>query len=232
MKRMLRKGLERELPEGYDIDAHFSPRYDPWDQRLCAVPDGDLFTAISSGAASVVTDRIDRFTETGLRLESGDELEADVIVTATGLEVLFLGDIEVSVDGEVVDLPGRLAYKGMMLEGVPNLALAFGYTNASWTLKADLTCDYVCRLLNLMRTRGLARCTPRNRDGAVPLGSMLGLSSGYVQRSVDRLPKQGSRAPWQVHQSYLRDWRIVKRGALEDESLELTRRPARVEART
>ena len=229
MKRMLRKGIERELPEGYDIDTHFTPRYDPWDQRLCAVADGDLFAAIRSGAASVVTDYIETFTETGLRLASGDELEADVVVTATGLEVLFLGDIRVSVDGAAVDLPSRLTYKGMMLEGVPNLALAFGYTNASWTLKADLTCDYVCRLLNLMRDRGVEQCTPRNRDGAVPQGSMLGLSSGYVQRSVDRLPKQGSRDPWQVHQSYLRDWRITKRGALVDESLELTRRPARVE---
>ena len=221
VKRMVRKGLERSLPADYDIDAHFTPRYDPWDQRLCAVPDGDLFTAISAGTASVVTDRIITFTESGLQLESGAELEADIIVTATGLEVLFLGDIAVSIDGDEVDLPDRLAYKGMMLEGVPNLALAFGYTNASWTLKCDLTCDYVCRLLNHMRANGMVQCTPRNRDAAVPAGPMLELSSGYVRRSVDRLPKQGSRAPWQVHQSYLRDWRTMKRTPLDDDAMEL-----------
>jgi cation diffusion facilitator CzcD-associated flavoprotein CzcO len=229
---MLMADARRRLPKGYDVDMHFNPPYDPWDQRMCIVPDGDLFEAISSGGASVATGRIDRFVPEGIRLESGELLEADVIVTATGLNMLAFGRIAFSVDGEPVDIPETTVFRSMMLSGVPNFAFAVGYTNASWTLKADLTCDYVCRLLNLMRTRGLARCTPRNRDGAVPLGSMLGLSSGYVQRSVDRLPKQGSRAPWQVHQSYLRDWRIVKRGALEDESLELTRRPARVEART
>ena len=225
VKRKLRKRLERELPSGYDIDTHFTPRYDPWDQRLCAVPDGDLFAAIRSGAASVVTDHVDTFTETGLRLTSGTELDADIVVSATGLELLFLGDIVVSVDGDEVDLPSRLAYKGMMLEGVPNLALAFGYTNASWTLKCDLTCDYVCRLLNHMRDHGLAQCTPRNHDAGVTAKPLLGLSSGYVQRSADRFPKQGSQAPWQVHQSYLRDWRVMKRSGIEDEALELVRRP-------
>ena len=138
-------------PPGYDIDTHFTPTYNPWDQRLCVVPNGDLFKAIRAGTASVVTDHIDTFTEKGLLLESGAELEADIIVTATGLELLFIGGIELSVDGEEVDLPSKLTYKGMMLEGVPNLALAIGYTNASWTLKCDLTCDYVCRLLNHMR---------------------------------------------------------------------------------
>ncbi|MGZ4708593.1 MAG: flavin-containing monooxygenase [Acidimicrobiales bacterium] len=222
VKRMLRKGLERDLPAGYDIDTHFTPRYDPWDQRLCAVPDGDLFAAIRSGAASVVTDHIDSFTETGVRLESGAELDTDIIVTATGLELLFLGDIAVSIDGEEVDLPDRLTYKGMMLDGVPNLALAIGYTNASWTLKCDLTCGYVCRLLNHMHDRGLVQCTPRNHEAAITVEPLLGLSSGYVQRSADRFPKQGSRAPWQVHQSYLRDWRSLKRSAVEDEAIELS----------
>ena len=166
VRRMLSKGLERQLPPGYDIATHFTPRYDPWDQRFCAVPNGDLFKALSSGAASVVTDQIERFTESGLLLASGDELEADIIVTATGLELLFLGGIALSVDGERVDPSTRLTYKGMMIEGVPNLALAIGYTNASWTLKCDLTCDYVCRLLNHMHDRGLTECVARNKDGA------------------------------------------------------------------
>ncbi len=169
----------------------------------------------------MVTDHIARFTETGLRLESGAELDADVVVSATGLELLFLGDISVSVDGEDVDLPSRLTYKGMMLEGVPNLALAVGYTNASWTLKCDLTCDYVCRLLGHMRERGLVQCTPRNHDASVSTEPLLGLTSGYVQRSADRFPKQGSRSPWRVHQSYLRDWRAMKRSGFDDEALEL-----------
>ena len=168
VRRMLAKGLERQLPPGYDIATHFTPRYDPWDQRFCAVPNGDLFKAISAGTASVVTDRIERFTESGLLLTSGHELEADIIVTATGLELLFLGGIALSVDGAPVDPATRLTYKGMMIEGVPNMALAIGYTNASWTLKCDLTCDYVCRLLNYMRERGLTECVPRNRDAPPP----------------------------------------------------------------
>jgi monooxygenase len=227
VKRVLRRGLERELPDGYDIDTHFTPRYDPWDQRLCVVPDGDLFAAIRSGAVSVVTDRIATFTETGLRLASGAELEADVIVSATGLELLFLGDIELSVDGEQVDLPNRLAYKGMMLEEVPNLAMAVGYTNASWTLKCDLTCDFVCRLLGDMRARGISQCKPRQREPGISAQPLLGLSSGYVQRSADRFPKQGSRSPWRVHQSYLHDWRTLRRSGIDDDGLELSRRPTR-----
>ncbi len=222
VKRLLRKGLERELPAGYDIDTHFTPRYNPWDQRLCAVPDGDLFKAIRSGAASVVTDHIDTFTETGLRLESGTELNADIVVTATGLELLFIGGIELAVDGEKVDLPSKLTYKGMMLEGVPNLALAIGYTNASWTLKCDLTCGYVTRLLNHLHATGERQCTPRNTDSSVSAEPLLGLSSGYVQRSADRFPKQGSKFPWQVHQSYLRDYRALKRSGIEDDAMEFS----------
>jgi cation diffusion facilitator CzcD-associated flavoprotein CzcO len=221
VKRILRRGVARQLPRGYDVDTHFTPRYDPWDQRLCAVPDGDLFKAIRAGTASVVTDRIDTFTETGLRLESGVELPADIIVTATGLELLFLGGIELSVDGDVVDIATRLTYKGMMLEDVPNLALAVGYTNASWTLKCDLTCGYVTRLLNHLRATGNRQCTPRNRDASVVPQPLLGLSSGYVQRSADRFPKQGSKFPWQVHQSYLRDYRALKRSRLEDDAMEI-----------
>jgi cation diffusion facilitator CzcD-associated flavoprotein CzcO len=219
VKRLLRAGLKRQLPEGYDIATHFTPSYNPWDQRMCVVPNGDLFKAISSGQASVVTDRIDTFTEDGVLLESGDKLEADVIVTATGLDLLFLGGIDMTVDGEALDVSKKLTYKGMMLEGVPNLAIAIGYTNASWTLKCDLTCDYVCRLLNRMRARGLRQCTPVNRDTTVSAEPLLGLSSGYVQRSADRFPKQGSRAPWQVHQSYLRDYRALKASSIEDDAM-------------
>ncbi|MEO7430346.1 MAG: NAD(P)/FAD-dependent oxidoreductase [Acidimicrobiales bacterium] len=219
VKRFLRKGIERELPAGYDIDTHFTPSYNPWDQRLCVVPDGDLFKAITAGTASVVTDRIDSFTETGLLLESGEELEADIIVTATGLELLFIGGIELSVDGAEVDVSSVLTYKGMMLEGVPNLALAIGYTNASWTLKCDLTCHYVTRLLNRLRATAQQQCTARNTDSSVTAQPLLGLSSGYVQRSADRFPKQGSKFPWQVHQSYLRDHRALKRSGIDDDAM-------------
>jgi monooxygenase len=219
VKRLLRRGIERQLPTGYDIDTHFTPRYDPWDQRLCLAPDGDLFAAIAGGRVSVVTDQIDTFTEKGIRLASGDELEADIVVTATGLDLLFLGGMSVSVDGEPVEVGGRLTYKGMMLERVPNLALAVGYTNASWTLKADLTCAYVCRLLNHMRDAGVRQCTPRNDAAevtAVTATPLLNLSSGYIQRSAHLLPKQGSRFPWQVHQSYLRDYRAMKLRSVVD----------------
>ena len=221
MRKVLRKGVERELPEDYDIDTHFTPRYDPWDQRLCADPDGRLFKAISSGDASMVTDEVEAFTPTGIRLRNGDELEADIIVTATGLELLFLGGMEISVDGEPVDLSSRLTYKGMMLEGVPNLAMAVGYTNASWTLKCDLTCDYVARLLEEMRARGIVQATPRNHDRKVAPEPMLGLTAGYVQRSAHLFPRQGSNAPWRVHQSYLKDYRALRRGDVVDDALEL-----------
>jgi monooxygenase len=219
MKRLLRKGVARQLPEGYDIDTHFTPAYNPWDQRLCVVPNGDLFKAIKAGTASVVTDHVRTFTESGLLLESGAELEADVIVTATGLELLFLGGIQLSVDGQAVDVSSRLTYKGMMLEGVPNLAIAIGYTNASWTLKCDLTCGYVTRLLNHLRETGLRQCTAVNADPAVTTAPLLSLTSGYIQRSADRFPKQGTRFPWQVHQSYLRDYRALKMSKVDDEAM-------------
>ncbi len=222
VKRVLRRQLKRQLPDGYDIDTHFTPRYNPWDQRLCVVPNGDLFKAIASDTVSVVTDHIDTFNEKGLLLRSGAELEADIIVTATGIELLFIGGIELSVDGEAVDFAGKLTYKGMMLEGVPNFAVAIGYTNASWTLKCDLTCDYVCRLLNHMQATGQRQCTPHNLDAEVTSLPLLGLSSGYVERSADRFPKQGSKFPWQVHQSYLRDYRALKMGGLEDSAMVLS----------
>ncbi|MFN8040122.1 MAG: NAD(P)/FAD-dependent oxidoreductase [Acidimicrobiales bacterium] len=232
MKKVLRKGLERELPAGYDIDTHFSPKYNPWDQRLCAVADGDLFRAIRKGDVDVVTDTIDHFTADGIVLSSGRELAADVVVPATGLELLFIGGIELTVDGEKVDLADRLAYKGMMLEGVPNFAMAVGYTNASWTLKADLTCGAVARLLNTLRERRLRQATPTNQDPTVQRQPLLGLQSGYITRSADRFPKQGSRFPWQVYQSYLRDYRAMKLRDIVDDDLVLSnpvpaRRPVR-----
>jgi monooxygenase len=231
VKRFLRKGLERDLPAGYDIDTHFTPRYNPWDQRFCAVPDGDLFKAIGNGSASVVTDTIERFTKTGILLTSGQELSADIVVTATGLELLFLGGIELSVDGAPVNPASRLTYKGMMIEGVPNLAIAIGYTNASWTLKCDLTCQYVCRLLCYMRSHDLAQCVPRNSDRSVTGGGpILGLTSGYIQRSAHLLPQQGARQPWMVHQSYLRDYRALRMSQLDDGVMEFSHPRARRDA--
>ncbi|HVB90609.1 MAG TPA: NAD(P)/FAD-dependent oxidoreductase [Acidimicrobiales bacterium] len=230
IKRFLIKSVGRQLPAGYDVERHFTPSYNPWDQRVCLVPDGDLFKAIKAGTASVATDHIESFTEDCLLLKSGDELPADIIITATGLELLFLGGIVLTVDGEEVDPASRLTYKGMMLEGVPNLALAIGYTNASWTLKCDLTCNYVCRLLNHMHATGQRQCTPRNRDASIATSPILGLSSGYIQRSVHLLPKQGSHFPWQVHQSYLRDYRALKMSDIEDEVMEF--RGPEVEAET
>ena len=226
MKRILRRQLERQLPAGYDIDTHFTPRYDPWDQRLCVVPDGDLFKAIGAGTVDVVTDTIETFTEDGILLASGTELEADVVVSATGLELLFLGGMAVTVDDQPVEPSTRLSYKGMMLQDVPNLAIAIGYTNASWTLKCDLTLDYVTRLLNRMRTTGMRQATPVDRAGTVATQPLLGLTSGYVLRAADRLPKQGTAFPWQVHQSYLRDYRAIKRSGLDDAAMTLSN-PAR-----
>jgi monooxygenase len=229
VRRLLAKGLERQLPPGYDIATHFTPRYDPWDQRFCAVPNGDLFKTLSDGTASMVTDTIERFTERGLVLSSGEELQADIIVTATGLELLFLGGIALSVDGARVDPATRLTYKGMMIEGVPNMAFALGYTNASWTLKCDLTCDYLCRLLNYMHEHALTECEPRNKNGATASSSpLLGLTSGYVQRSAHLLPKQGTTYPWKVMQSYWRDYRALKMSDIDDSIMEFSGRPAQV----
>jgi cation diffusion facilitator CzcD-associated flavoprotein CzcO len=215
VKRWIRKGVQRSLPPGYDVDKHFKPRYDPWDQRMCLVPDGDLFRAISSGDASVVTDRIATFTERGIELESGEELEADAIVTATGLNLLFLGGMRLAVDGEEVDVSSKMAYKGMMLSGVPNCAFTVGYTNASWTLKADLTSEYVCRLLNHMDAHGYKRCVPA-ADPSVTEQPLLDFTSGYVLRSLDRFPKQGSKEPWKLRQNYPLDIRTIRRGAIDD----------------
>jgi cation diffusion facilitator CzcD-associated flavoprotein CzcO len=230
MKALLRKALERQLPPGYDIDTHFKPDYNPWDQRLCLVPDGDLFEAIRAGGASVVTDRIDTFTERGLKLASGAELEADLIVTATGLDLLALGGMQIAVDGREVELPKTMSYKGMMLSGVPNMALALGYTNASWTLKCDLTCEYVCRLLRHMDRHGYRQCTPHNRDPSVAELPFIDFSSGYVQRAIDKFPKQGSKAPWRLYQNYALDILSLKFGSVEDGAMEFSNTGSAVEA--
>jgi monooxygenase len=226
MKRLLRRGAVRRLPPEYDVDTHFKPFYEPWDQRLCFVPDGDLFEAIARGRASVVTDRIRTFTEHGLQLESGAEIEADIVITATGLNLLALGGIELSVDGAPVDVGETVAYKGMMLSGVPNMALTVGYTNASWTLKADLVAAYVSRLLNHMDANGYASCTPLAPAPDVPRRPFLDLSSGYVMRSAAELPKQTTSAPWRLHQSYPLDRLELRRCPLEDEGIEFARSPA------
>jgi cation diffusion facilitator CzcD-associated flavoprotein CzcO len=214
-KEGILKLAKAQLPEGYDL-SHFTPRYNPWDQRMCLIPDADLFQSIKDGKSSVVTDEIETFIETGIKLKSGKELPADLVVTATGLDLLFLGGMKVSVDGAEVEMESQLTYKGMMYSGVPNLASVFGYTNASWTLKADLTCEYVCRLLNYMDTQGVTSATPRNTDPDVTTEPWLDFSSGYVQRSISKFPKQGSKTPWKLNQNYFRDITLLRRCKLDD----------------
>lgn len=223
VRKLVRRGVERRLPAGYDIDTHFKPSYDPWDQRMCLVPNGDLFEAISAERASVVTDQIDTFTERGIRLRSGAELDADLIITATGLNLLALGGMQLAVDGSEVDVSETMSYKGMMLSGVPNLAIAFGYTNASWTLKADLTCAYVCRLLNHMDQHRYVQCTPSNDDPSIEEQPFIDFSSSYVQRSIEQFPKQGSKAPWRLYQNYALDILALKFGAVEDDAMRFAR---------
>jgi cation diffusion facilitator CzcD-associated flavoprotein CzcO len=212
--------VRKELGPDYDVATHFTPKYNPWDQRLCLVPDSDLFKAIRSGRAEVVTDQIETFTEDGLKLASGKTLAADIVVTATGLVLKVWNGISISVDGRHVEAAKTLAYKGMMYEGVPNLASAFGYTNASWTLKCDLTCEYVCRLLNHMQAKGVRQVTPVNRDPDVQPVPWLDFSSGYVQRAISAFPKQGSKAPWKLHQNYALDLMSLRYAKLEDGVLE------------
>ncbi len=224
IKKWLLAMAQRALGPGYDMAKHFTPHYNPWDQRLCFVPDSDLFRAIKSGKASVVTDEIESFTENGLRLRSGEELEADIIVTATGLKVQLMGGMEVWVDGAQVALSRAMSYKGMMYSDVPNLASSFGYTNASWTLKSDLTAEYVCRLLKHMDAGGYARCTPRKRDDSIAEQPAIDFSSGYIQRAKDVLPKQGSKRPWRLHQNYALDMLEFRFASVNDGTMEFEKR--------
>ncbi|QQS12619.1 MAG: NAD(P)/FAD-dependent oxidoreductase [Rhodospirillales bacterium] len=226
VKKLILGGVRQALGRDYDVATHFAPRYDPWDQRLCLVPDGDLFRAIRAGTASVVTDRVERFTAGGVKLASGAELPADIIVTATGLELLPLGGMALTVDGAAVRLGDTFGYKGMMFSGVPNLAAVSGYTNASWTLKADLICGYVCRLLNHMERGGFKQCVPRVDDPAMAAEPWIDFSSGYIQRALHLFPKQGSRKPWKLRQNYIRDLIDLRFGSVEDKAMVYSNPPA------
>jgi len=222
MKRFLVKGVAKQLPEGYDVARHFTPTYGPWDQRVCFTPGGDIFRAISSGRASVVTDTVDTFTEAGIRLASGEEIPADVVVLATGLELLALGGIEVDVDGVALDVGTHLVYKSGMLADVPNLLFVFGYVNASWTLRVDLICEWLCRCLAFMDRRGFDVAVPVNDDPGMPTAPMLDLSAGYVQRAVDRLPMQGT-GPWRTAMRYRDDVRRLRDEPVDDGVLRFSR---------
>nr|AGW21778.1 flavin-binding monooxygenase AlmA [Halalkalibacterium halodurans] len=221
VRRALLAAAKRQLGDDVDM-THFRPSYNPWDQRLCAVPNGDLFKTVRRGEADIVTDHIERFTENGILLKSGQELEADIIITATGLNVQMLGGVEGTIDGKAVEPRESLVYKGMMLRDVPNMALVFGYTNSSWTLKADLVCEYVCRLLNHMEKTGAQTVIPRDKEDCITDENFLGLQSGYVMRADDRLPRQGSKQPWMVVQNYLVDLPKLRFGAIDDGVLEFS----------
>lgn len=219
-KKLIVKGVKKALGKDYDVETHFSPNYNPWDQRLCMVPDNDLFDAINEGKADVVTDHIETFTEKGLALKSGKELEADIIVTATGLKILLFGGMSISVDGKKINPSEHYVYRGMMISDVPNLALSIGYTNASWTLKTDLTCEYVCRLLNHMNKTGAKYCTPKVDPSNMEDEPLLDFNSGYVLRALDGLPKQGSKKPWKLNQNYPLDVVTLRYSSLKDDALE------------
>ncbi|HET8869470.1 MAG TPA: NAD(P)/FAD-dependent oxidoreductase, partial [Aquabacterium sp.] len=208
-----------QLPKGYPVDEHFNPPYNPWDQRLCAVPDGDLFKAISSGKASVVTDHIQTFTEKGVLLKSGKELQADIIVTATGLNLQLFGGAQLRVDGQPVDLSSKIAFKGMMLSGLPNFAFIVGYTNSSWTLKVGPICEHFCRLLTHMDRHGYDICYPELPLADMPTRPLLDFGAGYVKRVINQLPRQGAGAPWMMSMDYLTDVEVLRRGSVEDPNL-------------
>lgn len=215
MKSLIAKGVKKELGEKFD-SKHFTPNYNPWDQRLCLVPDSDLFRAIRDSKASIVTDQIETFTETGLHLKSGDNLDADIIVTATGLNLKLMAGLQLFVDGELVEMSKTLAYKGMMYSGVPNLASAFGYTNASWTLKCGLTAEYICRLLKYMYKNDYDFCVPKVNDPSIESQPVLDFNSSYVLRALETLPRQGSKTPWRLHQNYVRDLSMLRYGRVND----------------
>jgi monooxygenase len=230
-RAVIRKGALSQLPAGFDVDTHFKPAYDPWDQRMCVSPDGDLFAALRSGKASIATDRIARFTPAGIELESGEQLEADIVVTATGLRLQALGGVSVSLDGESVSLPSTLAYKGMMLSGIPNFAFVVGYTNASWTLKADLTSDFFCRLLRYMDEHGYAETRPPADPAGISREPRIDLMSGYVLRALEDFPGQGSQRPWRLRQNYPLDRYEFTRKPVQDGVLTFARGAADAESR-
>jgi cation diffusion facilitator CzcD-associated flavoprotein CzcO len=213
---------QRWLGKDFDVATHFSPSYKPWDQRLCLVPNGDLFRSLRKGTSSVVTDHIDRFTELGIQLKSGKMLEADIVITATGLELLAIGGMHIEVDGKHIDISDTVQYKGMMLSDVPNFFFATGYTNASWTLKCDLTSEYVCRLINYMDRKQQQRCVPRTGDMSFNRVMSIGLESGYIKRSIDKFPKEGAVAPWKLHQSYFLDLFQLRYGSLKSKHMEFS----------
>ncbi len=224
-KRLLRKWVRLQLGDQFDLDKHFSPRYNPWDQRLCLVPNGDLFRALRKQTASIVTDTISHFTATGIQLTSGEHLNVDIVISATGLDLLPFGGIDFSVDGQAVKIPDTLAYKGMLLSGLPNLAVAIGYTNASWTLKCDLTSDYVCRLLNHMDRHQYSYCVAQHRDVDIATAPLLDFTSGYITRAVDRFPRQGLRSPWRLRQNYLFDLLSLRFASLTYSAIQFHRVP-------
>ncbi|MGN6606197.1 MAG: flavin-containing monooxygenase [Jatrophihabitans sp.] len=230
MKKFIRNMTVKQLPADFDVDTHFKPTYNPWDQRLCLVPDGDLFRALRAGKASVATDRIRRFTAGGIELESGRTLDADIVVTATGLNLLAFGGVQFVVDGKDVALPETLAYKGMMLSGVPNFAFTIGYTNASWTLKADLVSEFVCRLLAHMDAKGYDTAVPVNDDPTLTERPLLDFAAGYVLRSIDQFPRAGSRAPWRLGMSYAHDVVALRYGKVDDGTMRFLRAGERVDA--
>ncbi|GAA6145960.1 flavin-containing monooxygenase [Thalassolituus maritimus] len=211
------------LPKNFDM-SHFTPKYNPWDERLCAVPGGDLYKAIHKGKADVVTDHIERFVEDGIQLKSGNKLEADIVITATGLKVVVLGKIAVSIDGQPFDVTDKMSYRGVMFEGIPNAGMVFGYTNSSWTLKADLIADYFCRVINHMDDKGYDAVVPVNRDPSMPKKAFIDLSSGYISRVKDQLPKQGTRGAWKLHQNYFRDWLSLRASRITAKELEYSKK--------
>jgi cation diffusion facilitator CzcD-associated flavoprotein CzcO len=219
MKTFIVNEVKKQLGPDYDVAKHFTPKYNPWDQRMCLVPDGDLFEQLKVGKASVVTDTIETFDTSGLKLASGNHLDADIVVSATGLEMQFAGGLEIRVDGQVREANKMLAYRGMMYSDVPNFATAFGYTNASWTLKCDLTCEYVCKLLTYMDRHGYHSATPKIVGGEMKRDPWMDFSSGYVQRGNDRFPRQGERKPWRLYQNYALDLVNLRYSSIEDEEL-------------
>ena len=222
VKEFLIKQVREELGPNYDIETHFTPKYNPWEQRMCLVPNGDFFNAINAGKASVITDHIDRFTKKGIKLKSGGEVKADLIVTATGLNLEVCNGIKLEVDNNEVDISKTMTYKGMMFSDVPNLVATFGYTNASWTLRADLTSEYVCRLINFMDKKGYANCCPRTAEHVEQDGDWLDFTSGYVKRSMHKFPKQGSRDPWRNTQNFPKDVLAIRWGNIDNKELKFT----------